>query len=54
MKVIATEVGFYGKLMKVDEGFTIKDKSHLGKWMEEFKVEVEVRPKAKAKTKIKA
>lgn len=37
MKVIATKVGFYGKLRKVDEEFDISDKKALGSWMKEVK-----------------
>ena len=37
MKVIATKVGFYGKLRKVNEEFSISDKKHLGSWMQEVK-----------------
>ena len=37
MKVIATKVGFYGKLRKVGEEFNILDKKALGSWMKEIK-----------------
>ena len=37
MEVIATKVGFYGKLRKVGERFIISDKKLLGSWMEEVK-----------------
>lgn len=37
MKVLATKVGFYGKLRKVNEEFDIKDKKALGSWMQEVK-----------------
>lgn len=37
MKVIATKVGFYGKLRKTGEEFDILDKKALGSWMQEVK-----------------
>ena len=37
MKVIAKEIGFYGKLRKPGEEFEIENKKALGKWMTEVK-----------------
>lgn len=37
MKVIANEIGFYGKLRKPGEEFEIENKKALGKWMTEVK-----------------
>jgi hypothetical protein len=37
MKVIATKLGFYGKLRKPGEEFDIKDRKALGSWMTEVK-----------------
>lgn len=38
MEVIATKVGFYGKLRAKGEKFTIKDEKDLGTWMEKVQV----------------
>jgi len=37
MKVKAIKVGFYGKLRKVNDEFTISSKEELGSWMEAVK-----------------
>lgn len=37
MRVKATKKGFYGKLRKVNEEFTIESKKDLGSWMQEVK-----------------
>ena len=34
MQVKAIAMGFYGSLREVGEEFEIKDKQHLGSWME--------------------
>jgi hypothetical protein len=49
MKVKATKIGFYGKLRKVGEVFTIKDEKELGSWMEEVKELKKVKAKAEKK-----
>lgn len=42
MKVTAIKAGFYGKLRKAGEEFTIKSKKDLGSWMKETKPKTEV------------
>lgn len=49
MKVIATKIGFYGKLRAVGEEFDIEDKKQIGSWMK-----VKEAPIKKAKTSKKS
>ena len=50
MKVIATKVGFCGKLRKVGEEFDFNDKI-LGSWMKEVKTKKPTPKKAVSKKK---
>lgn len=50
MKVIATKVGFYGKLRKVGEEFVFNDKI-LGSWMKEVETKKPTPKKAVSKKK---
>ena len=53
MKVIAKEIGFYGKLRKPGEEFEIENKKALGKWMTEVKTKKAKAEKSEASAESK-